>query len=150
MLTGVLTVDKANIASYNGESVNEPWVSSMDKYVSGATPTTGAQVVYPLATPITYQLTPQEVSTLLGDNNIWADTGDVAVEYRADPTLFARKLTAADTDMTADANIVSGKYFIVGNTLYLSTTSIAAGERIVPGTNCTATDLAAALNAINS
>ena len=36
-----------------------------------------------LATPITYQLTPQEVTTLLGQNNIWADAGDVEVTYYA-------------------------------------------------------------------
>lgn len=44
----------------------------------------GVQLVYQLATPITYQLEPHEVTTLLGDNNIWADTGDVAATYRAD------------------------------------------------------------------
>ena len=41
----------------------------------------GVQLVYELATPITYQLTPQEVATLLGNNNIWADTGDTTVKY---------------------------------------------------------------------
>lgn len=81
--TGVLTVTMANIASYAGESINEPWLSSMDKYVSGATPTTGAQVVYSLATPLSYQLTPEEVTVLLGENNVWADTGDVTVTYRS-------------------------------------------------------------------
>lgn len=80
--SGVLTVTYANIASYNGETINEPWLSSMDKYVAGATPTTGAQVVYPLTTPLTYHLTPTEVTTLLGVNNIWADTGDVKVWYK--------------------------------------------------------------------
>lgn len=35
------------------------------------------QIVYPLATPTTVQLTPTEVRTLLEDNNIFADTGDV-------------------------------------------------------------------------
>ena len=40
-------------------------------------------VVYELATPQTYQLTPTEVTTLLGDNTIWADTGDVTVTYRS-------------------------------------------------------------------
>ena len=44
---GKLTVTHANIASYNGESINEPWLSSMDTYVPNTTPTTGAQVVYP-------------------------------------------------------------------------------------------------------
>ena len=42
----------------------------------------GQQLVYELATPITYQLTPQEIITLVGVNNIWADTGDVSVKYR--------------------------------------------------------------------
>lgn len=81
--TGVLTVTMANIASYAGESINEPWLSSMDKYVPGATPTTGAQVVYSLAAPVTYQLTPEEVTALLGENNVWADTGDVTVTYQS-------------------------------------------------------------------
>ena len=80
VVTGVLTSTMANIASYNGETITEPWLSSMDAYVSGATPTTGAQVVYTLATPVTYQLTPQTVA-LLTQNNIWADTGDVTVSY---------------------------------------------------------------------
>lgn len=39
------------------------------------------QVVYPLATPQTVQLTPQEVNSLLGQNNISADTGDVDIVY---------------------------------------------------------------------
>lgn len=39
------------------------------------------QIAYKLATPITYQLTPQELKTLLGQNNIWSTTGDVEVTY---------------------------------------------------------------------
>lgn len=38
-------------------------------------------IVYPLATPIEIQLTPNQVNSLLGANNIWADTGDTEVEY---------------------------------------------------------------------
>lgn len=41
------------------------------------------QLCYELATPQTYQLTPQEVQTLLGDNNIWS-YGTVEVVYKAD------------------------------------------------------------------
>ncbi len=37
----------------------------------------GTKLVYELATPQTYQLTPTAVKSLLGTNNIWADTGDV-------------------------------------------------------------------------
>ncbi|MBQ6756774.1 MAG: carbohydrate binding domain-containing protein [Oscillospiraceae bacterium] len=55
----------------------------------------GVQLVYELATPITYQLTPTEVTTLLGQNNIWADTGDVTVTYRQDIGLALNKLNNA-------------------------------------------------------
>lgn len=105
--------------------------------------------VAPLATPVTYQLTPQEVDTLLGNNTIYADTGDVTVTYRADPTLFASKGQTED-DMTADAAIASGAYFQIGNTLYKATAAIATGETIVPGTNCTVTNIAEALNLLNA
>ena len=44
------------------------------------------QVVYPLATSQTYQLTPTEVQMLLGDNYIWSDVGGVDVAISAVPT----------------------------------------------------------------
>ena len=85
VVTGVLTVDMVNIPSYNGETINEPWLSSMDEYAPGATPTTGAQVVYKLATPLTYQLSAQEVQMLLGENYVWSSSGDtVSVTYYAE------------------------------------------------------------------
>lgn len=79
--SGVLTVTHANIASYNGEPINEPWICSEAVYSEGTTPPIGSQVVYPLATPITVQLTPTQVEQLLGQNNVWADTGDVEVKF---------------------------------------------------------------------
>lgn len=47
----------------------------------------GQQAIYELEDPCVYQLTPTEVKTLLGYNNIWADTGEVEVSYYADPYL---------------------------------------------------------------
>ena len=38
-----------------------------------------AYIVYPLATPIVIQLNPVTVTTLLGQNNIWADAGQVTI-----------------------------------------------------------------------
>ena len=72
----------------NGETITEPWLSSMDEYTPGATPTMGAQVVYKLATPLTYQLSPQEVETLKGQNHVWSDAGDVDLTYVADTKLY--------------------------------------------------------------
>lgn len=61
-----------------------------------ATAMSGVQLVYELETPITYTLTPQEVSTLLGQNNIWADAGDTTVEYRANTSAYiAKKISEA-------------------------------------------------------
>ena len=51
--------------------------------------------VYELATPQTYQLDPTEVKTLLGENHLWADTGDVAVDYFADTKKYIDKVLNA-------------------------------------------------------
>ena len=117
---------------------------------SAATMLSGFMFCYPLATPLTVQLTPHEVTALLGSNNVWADSGDSTVEYRADPTLYIGRLTEPDADMVADANITSGQYFMVGNTLYKATANIASGATISPNVNCTRKSLSEALNEINA
>lgn len=134
----------------DGISSLNDWKSWITTQYSNGTPLTCWTSVNEKTT---YQLTPTEVTTLLGYNNIWADTGNTDVTYRADTGLYIQKLTGStEEDLIANANIASGKYFMVGNTLYLSTSAIAAGEAIVPGTsgNCTLTNLAAALNALNT
>lgn len=84
-----------NIASYDGESLPGAWISSMDVYEEGATPTTGAQVVYELETPLTYHIeNVGNLQTLLGVNNTWADTGDIDLTYYADATLAHEAQTA--------------------------------------------------------
>ena len=108
------------------------------------------QIVYALNTPITYQLTPHEVRSLLGTNNIFADTGDTSAEYRADTTLYISRLTEPDADMVADANIVSGQYFMVGNSLFKATANIASGASVIVGTNAIRKSLSEALNEINA
>ena len=50
--------------------------------------------IYELADPIAYQLTPQELTTLLGTNNIYCDTGDSDIKYRADIDLYIQKKIA--------------------------------------------------------
>lgn len=45
---------------------------------------TPVQYVYKLAEPVTYSVSPMEILTLLGKNNIWADTGDTSITYVAD------------------------------------------------------------------
>lgn len=91
--TGVLTVTHGEIASYAGESLPGAWMSDRDVYSAGSTPTTGAQVVYELATPNTIQLTPHEVLALAGENTIYGNTGDVTVSGRADPNTIIQSLS---------------------------------------------------------
>ena len=53
------------------------------------------QFVYHLATPITYQLTPEEMFTLLkGVNNVWNTTGNTEITYKADTRLFIENAIA--------------------------------------------------------
>ena len=50
----------------------------------------GQQIVYELATPQTYQLDPQTISLLHGNNNVWSD-GEVEMVYNADVQLWVLK-----------------------------------------------------------
>ena len=78
IVTGVLRV-RPEYASYNGETLVGEWMSSMDKYVAGTTPTIGAQVVDLGGEETVYQLTPQQVMSLVGSNVIWSPDGSVKV-----------------------------------------------------------------------
>jgi len=80
--TGDLTDTYGEIESYDGEELPGIWVSSLDAYAEGATPTTGAQVIYELAEPITVQIDPTTVTALTGHNVIWCNTGNIiSVDY---------------------------------------------------------------------
>ena len=79
---GKLTVTDGYIASYDGETLPYTWISDRDVYASGVNPTTGAEVVYKLSTPIEVQLAPTHIATLNGYNNIWTDAGKIILlEY---------------------------------------------------------------------
>ena len=124
---------------------------TVDKFIAYFT-ANPLDIYYYKATPTTYQLTPTQVSTFLGVNNFWSNSnGQIDLEYRADTKLYIEQLTKpSEDDMTANANIASGKFFMIGNRLMLSTTAIAQGEQIVVGTNCSELSLADGLNLLNS
>lgn len=66
---------------------------------------TPIQVCYELATPITYQLTPQEIEALVGTNNVWSSSGDVTVTVVTPETVTNNGLPAVPT-VTASADMV--------------------------------------------
>ena len=93
----VTSNDKAIYASNSTTLVtirDDDYVNNPSGFIASLSDT---QVVYELANPIIYQLTPTEVKTLLGDNNIFCDTGNVSVNYRADIALYIQKKIAEGT-----------------------------------------------------
>ena len=81
-LNGRLKVTNDYIASYNGETINEPWISSLDDYVPNTLPTTGAEVVYPLITPYYVAVNNIAIRTLKGINNVYNDCDNTFVTYK--------------------------------------------------------------------
>jgi hypothetical protein len=95
--------EKANCicSSYETQTPNSLWAGHLGAGVNASSPQiivvdlsyedantfktamSGVQFCYELATPIVYDLTPTEVTTLLGTNNVWADTGDSTIKYIA-------------------------------------------------------------------
>ena len=126
----------------------------------------GVYVVYELATPTTESADPYrelEICSRYGteefvDAGVTATTPtrDVAIPvgtetfYPVNVFDYIEELTQPDHDMVADALIPANTYFMVGNTLYYSTSQIQAGGTINPGTNCTAKTLAEVLNELNA
>jgi hypothetical protein len=116
----------------------------------------GLQIIYPLATPQTIQLTPQEVKTLLGYNNI-SSSGTVDVIYHADTKLYVDKMTAVDNNIiapteegfTATRNYTVNDLVIVNDTLYKVTANIASGSAITPNSNVQLTTLSALIKALS-
>ena len=108
-------------------------------------------------TPI--QLTPTQIKTLYGQNNIWADSGDISVIYRADPALYVdgqvapiRAMVASEeTGTTASQAYTAGQYFILDGQFCKALTNIASGATFTLGTNYQVTTIAAELfSALNS
>lgn len=92
LVSGVLIATHGYIASYAGEALPGKWISDRDVYAAGTSPTTGAQVVYEMASPITYDLSSQQISMLsvTGTNVVTTDNGNtIHLVYREDATAAA-------------------------------------------------------------
>lgn len=81
-----VTIGGSNLIYYYPDSTVTD-LSSLYTFLSN----NNLQVVYPLANPITLEITSQDIPTLLGDNNIFSNTGDVDVTIRADIGLYIDK-----------------------------------------------------------
>ena len=107
------------------------------------------EFVYYLDEPTVMHLHPQQISTILGLNNIWANSGDIlSLTYRADMKTYVdeqvaeanlktrQMMTTVTTKMVAPSNLVVGDIVIVNDDLYkVINSNIASGEAMVVGTN---------------
>lgn len=81
LLAGTLAV-YPYYASYDGEALVGPWISSMDVYAPGITPTTGAEVVDLGGAPTVYTMTPTPISAVNGRNAFTTGLpGNIAAKY---------------------------------------------------------------------
>jgi len=117
---------------------------------------TGGQVAFELYEPTTIQLTPAQVSTLLGLNNIFADTGDISLSYftqnanaindiAESNTRTALNTDVPKTDLTdifvtgtknnTGVTISAGTYFYVNGQLALCKQAISANADLTFNTN---------------
>ena len=151
--TGMPDKSVANNATYGYIYIKDTDYSDADTFMASLS---GIYLAYEIKNPTTVQLTPTEVRTLLGLNNVWADTGDVEVQYRADTKLFidgkrtdwAKLIAPTEATYKATRAYTSGSLLIVGNQLYKATTAIANGATLTVGTNITATTLAEVIAAL--
>lgn len=103
--TGALTVTHGYIESYAGETLPGKWICDRAVYVAGTTPPTGAQVVYELATVETYQLTRTQVTALLGENNVWVDSGTIEVTIGGGSAVIEELNVSASGTYTAGGGV---------------------------------------------
>jgi hypothetical protein len=139
-----------------------PNVTTLDGYrtffraeLANGTPVTFMSSV---SNPETFTFTTSElIKTLAGVNNIWADCGNVTVEYGAYIATIENQLgekipklmfALVEKTTTASQAYSVNDFFIMGDTLYKVTASIASGGTITPNTNCTATTIGAIITSL--
>jgi len=134
--------------------------------------TDGTNTVYKLSTATTetaqpyteYQAVSQYGTEQYTDASVSAGTRDVSIpaghysEYYPDyvakldglPSDFSTLIAPTEASYTATQNYSAGDLLIVDNILYRATAAIASGASITPGSNVTATTLAAIIKEIIS
>lgn len=145
------------VTSYNNSNATPILIrdDSFSDAASFKTAMSGVQLVYELAEPVVYNLTPVQIAALAGINTVRADCGSVDVEWVRD-TAAAIEAANADTRAmigeasgeTASRSLAVGEYVTVGDKLYKVTSAVGAGETLTPGSNVTETTVGAELTAL--
>ena len=111
---------------------------------------TPVTLVYKLAEPLTYQVTPFDITTLLELTNIWSEISTTEVNYTGDIETFVINrdklvegmIAGIEAKYKATQAYAAGDLLIVEDTLYEAATAIASGADLVVDTNITKTTVA--------
>lgn len=91
-------------------------------------------VTIALAEPKTVQLTPQEINTLLGTNNIWCNTGDISVTYGSGYIKSNAQFDSVSPDVLKGYD--TKMLYLYGNLYFISVNGndryYAKNERLAP------------------
>ena len=90
--------------------------TSYDDATNFKTAVSGVIVVYELATPLTYQLTPTQIAVLTGTNNVWSTGDSVSVTYTKDTGSQATLSGAIVTFSDSNAVLIPTPQYIPGIT----------------------------------
>ena len=84
ILAGTITAGQmSNSTANSGKNLYLTYPSGISSLSAWKTylATHPLQLCYELATPLTYQLTPHQIQTLVGVNNVWSEQGDIELSY---------------------------------------------------------------------
>lgn len=149
-------------SSYEGETTSATKANYDAKLAELNANETPLQVLTYLQQPVTYQLTPIEVKTLLALNNIWQDAGNIIkLIYRKMPvsdneiySVLESMIAGVEDTMEATDNYSNNDLVVAAHQFIRIIDNIAAGESFDIGYNCVITTVSAELlrirNAINS
>lgn len=137
---GVTTFAGSNVVAIRpGASIANTVANLKTWLAAQATAGTPLQIVYPIATPHVYMLSPSQLYTILGKNYIFGDGGWYSqIRYVADLKMFiARKnkedrsmISVSEVSTKATRNYSIGDYLSIGTKLYRVTSNIASGGTI--------------------
>lgn len=135
-----------------------PNTTAWQAYLAGLD--TLPEVCFPLAEPLEYTLTDEQILTLLkGTNNVFTAKGGIAsIEYFTNAENYISGQTNANksliapvlTSMTADTALVPNDFRIVGDNLYRITANVSSGGTLTPDTNCVETTVGEILKSLLS
>lgn len=162
LTAGKLYITHGYIASYAGEEINEPWVSSIDEYAEGTTPTLGAEVAYPLTEALEYDVDKIQVTPFLNENFISMYRCNITLTYGEYTSGLNAKIDANTENINGTKSMIAtvlpsmkaveplsvNDFVIVGNKLYKVTANIASGGTLTVDTNVTETTIGAELTAL--